>query len=275
MSSEPRVVASSGERTTWWRQPLLHFLVLGSAVFLVDLMMTREGRTIVLDASVRTEIATNLRAQLGREPDDAELEAQIEAWKRDEALYREAQKMGLSLDDAIVRAHLAGKMLEIARQGVVDREPTEEELRDHFAKHHEKYDLPIVYDLEHRFVSARHPDAFERARALLEKLRLGESAEGDPFPRGPTFIRKSPAEVGELFGAEAEQAVSTYPVGLWQLARARQGFHVLRVVRRHGGPAEFEAIRTAVRLDWQAQRREAAARALAAEIMGRYRFVTP
>src|ERR1700730_12026279 len=114
------------------REPLVYFVLVGALIFGVDGAVRSSIERIRITPSVRDEIARSLQVRLGRPPEVNELQAELEHWKQEQALYREGLKMGLLDGDPVVRAHIASKLLRIARERDVLPEATDTELRDYF-----------------------------------------------------------------------------------------------------------------------------------------------
>jgi hypothetical protein len=257
------------------REPLVYFVVIGAAAFAVDGAMRRDTETIRITSSTRDEVARTLEGRLGHRPDAGELQAELEHWKQEQALYREGMKMGVVEDDPVVRAHIAAKLLQIARERDVLPEATDDELRDYLARHRATYTLPPSYDFDHVFVSQSRADGRAQAEQWLAKLRGGAAPGGlgDWFPRGTRFTGESPDDVAMLLGDEAASEMPAYAVGEWHLVAGPQGFHLVRVTAVDRGQPDFEKLRPALAIAFEAERRERAAQAFARTIEGHYRFV--
>jgi hypothetical protein len=257
------------------REPLVYFVLVGALVFGVDAALRRDVDTIRVTPSVREEIARSLLVRLGRPPDANEQKDELERWKSEQALYREGVKMGLLDEDPSVRAHIASKLLQIARERDVLPEATEAELRDFFERRRSVYTLPATFDFDQVFISRTASDAREKAEQLLTKLRAGASPQGlgDWFPRGTHFTGESLADVSTLFGDQAAKEMPGYAVGGWNLVAGPQGFHAVRVTGADRGEPSFEALRPALVLGLEAEKRDRAAQTYARAIEARYRFV--
>jgi len=95
------------------REPLLHFLVLGGAIFAAHALLSRDaaGRDRVVVTSGRIEsLAGQFATAHGRPPDPAERQGLIDDWVREEILCREAVSLGLDREDAVIRDRLRQKM---------------------------------------------------------------------------------------------------------------------------------------------------------------------
>ncbi|AKF08943.1 peptidyl-prolyl cis-trans isomerase [Sandaracinus amylolyticus] len=258
---------------SWLREPLLHFVVLGMALLALDRALaggaaedTRE-RSIVVDEGVRAELADAWEHAHGAPPSQAELEALVARWIDDEILYREALERGLDRDDPQVRSRLASSMGYVLDAQALASEPTEDELRAHFAAHREQWAHEARIDFTQVFVSSEHEDARARAEALLAQVIAGASPSGlgDTFSGGRRYRGRTIAQLEEIFGAELARGVESMEQGAWALLPSRFGWHVVRVdARSAASEADFEAAREDVLHDLREQRTiEARARELA------------
>jgi hypothetical protein len=257
------------------REPFVHFVLSGALVFAIDAAVRRNESTIVLRPQDRHAIAQSLEARLGRAPGATEFEIELESWKEQQALYREAVKRGLRDDDPVVVGHVSAKLLDIERERTVFPEPTEKELRDFFDRNRSRFAVPATYTFDHVFVSRARGDAEQHASQLLAELRSGASPDGigDWFPRGSQFRDETANDVAQLLGDDAARSIAEYATGEWNLAQGPQGFHVIRVTAVDRGEPDFDSLRQTLALAYDAERRENAARAYAHEVTRHYRFV--
>lgn len=255
------------------REPLLHFVVLGAALFALDRWVAGQGdeaepeRAIVIDADVRAELADRWLHAHGERPSEAELERLVERWVDEEVLYREALARGLDRDDPQVRARLASSMAYLLDAQAVIEEPSEEELRAHFEAHAERWAEEARLDFTHVFVPREDPRAEARAAELLAAIEAGASPNGlgETFPGGRRYRGRRLEQLGESFGPEFVQGLEAQPEGVWALRRSRYGVHLVRVDARSAArAADFARAREDVRHDLrEARAEEARARELA------------
>ena len=89
------------------REPLVHFLLLGAAIFAVFSLISRHKTDrpgeIVVSQGTLENIATGFTRAWQRPPTKEELQGLVRDYIREEAAYREALIMGLDRDDTIVR----------------------------------------------------------------------------------------------------------------------------------------------------------------------------
>jgi hypothetical protein len=95
------------------REPLLHFLLLGAALFAVwiwrkDAGGSESGRIVVTRARI-DQLATGFARTWQRPPTAQELAGLVPDFVKEEVCVREATAMGLDRDDTIVRRRLRQK----------------------------------------------------------------------------------------------------------------------------------------------------------------------
>jgi hypothetical protein len=259
------------------REPLLHFAVLGAAMF--GAWQAAEGAgddapAIVVDRATQERLGAELEAKLGRAPTDDELAAAIDRWVDGELLYREGLALGLDRDDPVVRQRVIQKMEFVGDNLELPAEPDEATLRAFVAEHAERYAGPPRWD----FVMVTLPrqegealaDGQARAQAVLEQLRAGvdPKAVGGRVASGRRF---SAANVTGTYGPEIAAALPELPPGQWGLVTLERGFTLVRLDAVHPGetPA-FESMRNRVLLDWRQAQRGAALRERLVELRSKY-----
>ncbi|MGE5138678.1 MAG: hypothetical protein ACM3JD_04385, partial [Rudaea sp.] len=97
------------------REPLVHFVVIGAAVFGLYALVSGGNREAARDTIVVTEGRVQQLAQVfaktwQRPPTRQELHGLIDAYIKEEVYYREAIKLGLDRDDTLIRRRMQQKM---------------------------------------------------------------------------------------------------------------------------------------------------------------------
>jgi hypothetical protein len=126
------------------------------------------------------------------------------------------------------------------------------------------------------FVAGLDDAAEARARGLLRLLQDGADPDGlgDTFSGGRRFRGRRIAELAERFGDAFVEGIDTQPEGTWALRRSSTGLHLVRIDRRTSSQApELDAVRDAVRHDWQEAHRAAAMQAAKQELRSRWEIV--
>lgn len=250
------------------REPLVHFVVLGAVVFALyyTLKPTAAGeKVIVVEPSVRQELAERFESMTARPPTAEELANLVEGWVQSEVLYREGLALGLDKGDPAIRERVILNMKANARMQAVVDAPPEQDLRAWFESHRGDYDQPTRYD----FVEIQLDDDGEATGAEAEKLRAALARGADPMLLGhvPTpFPRQKPEQVKEAFGDDFLAPLESASPGDWLVIRTASGWHVVGInAIDPPQQAEFAAIRSDVEEDW---RREQQLRLAARMIKG-------
>ena len=95
-------------------EPLLHFLLLGAAIFMAYGFISKGGNDepgkIVITQGQIDHLATGFAKTWQRPPTEQELTGLIRDHLREEVLCREAIAMGMDKDDTVIRRRLRQKM---------------------------------------------------------------------------------------------------------------------------------------------------------------------
>jgi peptidyl-prolyl cis-trans isomerase C len=269
------------------REPLLHFLLIGGALFAVHAALNRVRPAPV--SSARIEItkgdADQLRQawlmQWKRPPTTDELDGLIAGEIRERILSREAMRLGLDQDDPIVRRRLAQKLEFLLQDVATLREPAEDELATYFVNHRTNYTVPARLTVSHIYFSAtRHASAEQHAKSVLKRLREGNvegaaTAFGDPFLLDVELQDKPLPEIEQTFGHEFSTAVAALATGEWQgPVRSTYGWHLVKVTMRKEArvPTLAEA-REKVQKDLAEEQRRAANDEVFERLKSRYVIV--
>ncbi len=253
---------------SWAREPLVHFIALGLALYIVlawgGTPPDPTSRVISIGATEREQIAESFALSMGRSPTDAELDLAIDAFVREEVLYREALRLGLDDGDAIVRRRLVSKMDQSASLAAETAQPTDAALREFLDQNLERYSgqssQRSMLSFDQRFYSTA-----EAAQAALEDSNLPSEATSLPASVEAITIR----EVEARFGSQFASSLNEIQVGnSWQgPVQSGFGWHILRLRERDAGEVDFEALRGVLANDWRneqiAQRKDRAYQLLA------------
>ena len=225
------------------RSPLVVFLLLGVAVFVVDRWLddAGAGRVVTVTEEQLGAIHERWAAQWGRPPTGRELEGLIDEAVREEILYREARRRGLDRGDAIIRRRLAQKMtflLEDSAEAPSTRAAAAGDIETYYADHAERYREPRRTTFRHVFLSTeRREDAGGDAAALLREVRDGTGDGwrqlGDPFMLLREYADRTDQEIAELFGGAFAAALPALAAGAWQgPLESAHGVHLVLVIGR-------------------------------------------
>ena len=266
----------------WLREPLLHFLVLGTAIFALAHLVgdPGDGRAdrIALSTGDVEQLATGFERTWQRAPTPEELAGLVEERVREEVYYREALALGLDRDDTIVRRRLRQKM-EFLSEDLAAAEPTDAELEAWLRANPERFRIPPRMGFRQVFLSRERRGDRVRADAerLLAMLRAGDggvepAALGDPLPLPAEDADLSESEVAGLFGAGFAAQLFVLEPGAWQgPVESAYGVHLVFARERSPGrDPELAEVRDAVAREWSAARRDRAREEFYRELRERY-----
>ena len=264
-------------------EPLLHFLVLGAALFLLfRLVGDRAGERpdeIVVSAGQIDHLVEVWTKTWLRPPTSVELQGLIDDHIMEEILYREALALGLDRDDVIIRRRLRQKMEFLVDDFAETVEPTDEELEAFLRDNSESFvvDARLTYRQIYINQDSRGETAYEDAERLLAELTAGGALVsahelGDPLPLPEGYTASPQAEVASLFGREFAEALLELETGRWTgPVQSGYGLHLVRIDERTPGRMpELAEVRDVVEREWFAARRAEAKSALYERLRERY-----
>lgn len=263
------------------REPLLHFVLIGALLFALTAwrQQKQDDAEIRITAGQVAQLAAFWETQAQRKPTAEELRGLIEERIDEEALAREAVRLGLDRDDVIVRRRLAQKMAFVSDDLAVVTEPAEADLRAYFDAHKDAYTTPDLYALRHVFFNPdRHGMALDAdAQRALQRLTRGANAAevGDPFMLPRELADVSRDDIARDFGSAFADAVTSSTPGVWAgPVRSPFGVHLVKLESHlPTSAARFEDVRDRVREMYLAQQQQEANAALRAKLRHQYRIV--
>lgn len=270
----------------WLKEPLLHFLLIGAALFLLYALQAEDSQEqpqrIVFSEADSDRLISLWERKWQRLPTPQELQGLIEAQIREEIYYREALAMGLDKGDTVVRRRLAQKMEFISNDLASLAEPDEAQLQAYLDAHADKFAIPGRISFSQIYLNAdkRGAQARDEAAMLLAELAqnpadVDVTMAGDPFMGGQHFDDLADYGVARLFGSGFAEQLFKQPVGAWSgPIESGYGLHLVRVDSLTATRApELAEVRDKVRDEWLAQQRRMANDALYGELRKRYEIV--
>jgi peptidyl-prolyl cis-trans isomerase C len=274
-----------------WREPLVHFVVLGCVLFGAYPFFDRDrggeasSNEIRLTLDDLAQLVMVFESKWRRPPTQDEFNALVEDRVREDILYHEALAVGLDKDDTIVRRRMAQKMQFLAEDVAAAREPTTDELRSWFAQNSDLFAMPPRLSFRHVYFSIdrrgeRAPD--DAAQALTElagepqNSPLAESL-ADPFMFQDYYADRTPQAIAREFGPEFALAVANLAPGSWQgPLKSGYGWHLVFVDTVIPGrvPA-FEEVEQDVKIAWLGEQKAEAWREAYEAMRAKYTVLLP
>ena len=267
----------------WLREPLLHFLLIGAALFVAYHYLsagdTGGPRQIVVSESRVEALAENFARTWMRPPTAEELKGLVDDYVAEEVYYREAIAMGLDRDDTVIRRRLRQKMEFVSEDVAAAVPPTDAQLQEYLEKHAEKFVQPPRLNFQQVFFSTERRGNAARtdAEKLLAELHAGRgpanpAEAGDPTLLPSTMDLASPQDIANSFGSEFATSVEQAPVGQWTgPVQSGFGLHLVRVDQREAGAMPTLAeIRPIVQREWESDQRRSVTDALLGKLRAKY-----
>jgi len=253
----------------WLREPLLHFLFIGAAIYVLygavaEPVPVETNKIIVVSAGEVEWMRTSWQKRWNRPPTPEEFDGLIQQYIRETVLYREALTMGLNQHDQVIRRRLAQKLEFLAKDLVALTPPTEEELVAYFEANKDRYQQPALYTFTQVFIDPdkRGDGTLADAEAIKATLvTRGDDIEdagalGDDFMLQNYYPEKDPLEIQKLFGSGFAQSLVDLAPGEWHgPVLSGYGTHIVYVSSIiEPAPPVFDDVREGVVEDWTAER---------------------
>ena len=269
------------------REPLVHFLLIGAAIFAVFSAVEDEAESVGNDLVVITageveQLTALWQKRWQRPPTAEELQTLVEEHIREEILYREALALGLDRDDTIIRRHLRRKFEFLAEDLAATRQPEAAELAAYFEINQVRYRTPARVSFTQLYFKSNRRGMSDaaQARLVLTALRSGTQATdieelGDGTLLNHSYRERSEAEIVATFGVDFAEALSRLDIGRWTGPLASDyGLHLVRLDARLAEEIPpLSAIEDQVRNDWAYEQRQGANAALYEALRARYEVV--
>jgi hypothetical protein len=247
-----------------WREPLVHFLLIGAALFLFYDLTREQGieapKHIEVNSGQVEQLAANFKRTWMRPPTESELTSLVENHVREEVFYREALVMGLDQNDPMVRRRMRMK-LEFILEDLSTEEVTDDVLTAFLQRHSDKFRTQPQASFQQLYLNPdKRRDLVAEAETMLTSLNDGAAPEsvGDPTLLPADYRLATQSEIARSFGERFALDVVELTPGDWTGPfYSPYGGHLLKVSERVEArlPALAD-IRALVEREYLAQRRK-------------------
>lgn len=254
-----------GRMKSLFREPLVHFLIIGAGLFLA-FGLTREPG---VDNQKRIEVSPGQVEQLTaqfkrarqRTPSKKEIAALVESYVHDEIYYREALAMGLDRNDPQVRLRMRMKLEFLLEDLTADEAPDEKVLSAYLQEHADKFLVEPQVSFQQVYLNPdKHQDFDAEAKKILADLNKGAAPEsvGDRTLLQYEYRLAMKTDITRSFGEEFAADVVQQTPGDWTgPLYSRFGVHLVKVSERvEGRLPELSEVRDQVERDYSAERRK-------------------
>jgi len=242
------------------REPLLHFLLIGLALFLLYGHVSpgdSDSRRIVVTQSQVDDMVRQYQSTWTRSPSPSEIRGLIDTYIHDEIVYREGLSMGLDKDDAVIKRRIRQKYELIAEEDERS-EPTDAELAAYLKAHPAEFLRPAIVSFDQLYFDSAitGPEAVGVVKAALRE-GANPATLGQPSMLPRHVVNGEIDLVARELGDNFSKRVAVAPLGIWVGPLVSGiGVHLVRVSSRTQ-PAlpPLSQIRAAVEREWESDRR--------------------
>lgn len=224
------MVKSLTSRKSFLRQPLLHFAVLGSLIFIWDAVrrpsLSSDNFNIVVTQTEIDRMSRLWTKTWGRNPTEKELQDLVQEHIKDEIYYREALKLGLDQNDVVIRRRLRQKMDFFSTDSP---EPNESDLRKYYENNLENYRQKPTYTIEQIYYKSGKED---RLNQDLAALNSGATTEGmgDQISLPKFLTETDQNQISKTYGLSFYNQVKDLPWNKWSgPISSGFGIHIVRI----------------------------------------------
>ena len=192
------------------------FFGIGIFIYILNLIFSSssDNKLIVVLNEELNALKVSWTSQVGRPPNEEEIEGIINQLVDEEILYREALRLGLDKGDIIIKRRLAQK-IGFLKQEIQTKKPSDEEIENFFLRNKDRYLVPRKVSFTHIYFN-KDKDGFNRAKEA--KMNFSSdflNAEGDPFLLGKNFVMKTPIEIERSFGKGFLDSLNSHEINSW------------------------------------------------------------
>jgi len=271
----------------FFREPLVHFLLIGAGLFLLfgwrggpasfpaGQSGPQAAKIVVPQSDIDQMVATFTRTWQ-RPPTEGEVKGLVEDFVRNEIYYREALAIGLDRDDSVIRRRMRQKMEFIFEDIAAQTEPTDEELLAYMKKHPDSYLVDPQIAFRHVYVNAakRGKNAGTDALEILAQLNAGADPDvvGDPLLLASEVPLSPLWDISKQFGEPFSRKLLELKPATWTgPVQSGFGLHLVFVRKRVGGRLpDLKEVREIVKRDVMAERQKELKDAAYAKLRERY-----
>ncbi len=241
----------------WLREPLVHFLLAGLAVFAFSAWrgeaVDPASRAIEIDAAQVSALAERFVQTWQRAPSAAELDGLIRDHIKEEVYYREALRLGLEANDAIIRRRLRSKMEYLATAEAENVAADDAVLQRYLEANAARYAVGARFSFDQIYLG-------DGGDAAAVKARLARGGDWQTMS-APISLPRSVedadgAQIARDFGEGFAAALAGVKVGGEWVGPVASGFgqHLVRARSVSAGhKPQLSQVRQRVENDWRAE----------------------
>jgi hypothetical protein len=265
------------------REPLFHFLIIGSVLFVLFSVVSGPApppvNSIVITPERVTQLASGFEFVRKRPPTDDELRLLVDSFVREEVYYREALALGLERDDVVIRRRLQQKMEFLTDTGAELLEPQVGELEEYYQANIARFQQPPAVALAQVFLGQRPaPDRIAEALAALRSDIESDPSLWSEVTLLPPQLRLSTStEIDGMFGTGFFEGLMQIPTEYWSgPIQSGYGLHLVRIEKRSPSRVPpLDDVSDVVEREWRSEKLKELHELVYARLLQRYTVVMP
>ena len=246
------------------KEPLLHFILLGGALFLLYSFLNKdeerpEDFTIHIAQSDIDRLTSAYKKNWSTSPDSATLDLLIKDEVKTEMLYREALRMNLDHNDEIIRRRLKQKYEFLVKDLVSLEQASEATLEDFYKENIAHYNSPKTISFSQIYFSPDKRTApIQAAEELYQQMKnqaLPNELQGygDNFHLPNYFANKDVSDIRQALGKQFADAIfAVKEIGWSAPISSGYGAHLVWVhTINNSSVLPFSQVKEQVARDWE------------------------
>ena len=260
------------------QEPLLHFVVVGSFIFLI--LSNNEATTtkpqVIISKGKINQLTSQFTKTRQRIPSSEELTALINNQVREDLAFKHGAQMGLVENDAIIKRRVQQKLEFMLSDSIASIKPTKKELQDYLNTHEEKFYISPGYSFKHIYIN---PQLHENTQIVIANLLTQDLDEiyqesGDSMMLASEYSDVSSAEVSRLLGQTFANNLDVLTLNKWQgPVVSGYGLHVVRIdIKIPSHVAKLNEVLSEVKRDYRIDKQQRALESFYQELQTQYRI---
>ena len=253
------------------KEPLLHFLLLGAALFYFYALISNDqasDKTITISAAKIGQLKYSFEKTRQRLPSEEELDALVTNYFKEQVAYQKGKELGLLDGDGIIQKRIQQKLEFIVEDTVTSLTPSEEQLMVFLTKHREEYRKEQLFSFTQLYFNPQqHKDIKGDMQAIastIKSLTASEQTEenllglSDNIYLEYEYQNMSFSQVARYFGSDFANALVNMELGKWlQNIKSGYGLHIVKLKAKQGGELQsLDVVRVQLKQAWLNEQRE-------------------
>ena len=253
--------------------------MLGSLIFILYAFLdtsTYDENSIVISKPEQEQLKRRWQKKHMRPPTTKEFTQMLDSEIYTEMMYKEALKMGLDKNDAIIRRRLAQKFEFLSTDVNALYEPTTQELKTYFNAHNDNFRGEELYSFKQIYISKNRSslEVEKKLSGIKKALNEDENIENMGENISLAFMNNeaSLSDIARMFGRGFAQKLTTLPTQTWQgPISSGYGLHFVYITKRTEGKLpSFESVQAKVKRVYQEKMQEQHAQDFYQELRKKY-----